>query len=911
MPEKELFIHSIQMVEVDGSWNIPTVIYYDPSGKTLIGNSASAEAPENAVINEDFKIDLGKFAPGTQNKRLHQTAKGQKKSALQLGDDFLYEIQKTIKTWIASRGIVECKNVVVAEPLSMHTAEVSPEWLKNYRDSVRRMLEGKAILSPTGVTVRFIPEPFAAFQYYRHGIRHPLVSQQMQMTAMVIDFGGGTCDVCLIQTTKDGDVSGGGLNKRPLAGKSLPIGGFSINRAIAEHLIRKTCTKLEAAIKTGLHEYKEWQEGHRTLETIHEKYRSFISHFHRLVHQVEVVKLALSRSVSDWNLSAEQRFSVSIPVALDPFDANSRQTPVSMSTSELREVFISRIYNPLLKPFFSDRFKAGKAVLEGAPLTVVLLSGGSANFGWLIQLLQRDFHEHLSSVPVVQIPDYQQVVAQGLAVDCAREFASGRSDFKGVTYNPLFLLLNPDDAGCEPRPFTPRSEALPDVRQRPGLLLPTASLVSSFVDQAMQWRVKLSRAPRQKLDYYFLQSTMDPSDVKNLQNVEETVVHTPADTQFDAALQVQLTIRDDGTATPKFVYRCSTANVPEIAKEGKKFFIDMTDASGSSGEAYVGLDFGTSNTAVSYIDRDWVQLIERRNRDASWREIGELVELLPSPLAIPLARFVGDHHQQSVVPPGISFLEAGLCLAAYLSYVELCSTDRRATTRFFAGFPHRSTSYLWKMLKSIQAELGKRAELTAPFKKLCVGDNEMVFERMTTLWAQARHELSTAEKEDVLGAVKVLANVSHEVFSRTPFGFFQHVMKEPFSSRYAGRFRITHGKPPHTRYLAYHGHHAFSDVEAFVVWPERSIALPLTPLVFWYSCQLHRDLENGHCFVFDKLKGDDVSAEATFKAANYNCSLMITSQSELSALRTQLLSLRVQDQKLETYQDVNLVNLEA
>src|SRR5205809_4425400 len=113
MADKELFIHSIQMVEVDGSWNIPTVVYYDTSGKPIIGNTAIAEAPESTVVNEDFKIDLGKFAPGARGKRLYQTADGQQKSALQLADDFLYELQKIIKGWLASRGLVECKNLVV------------------------------------------------------------------------------------------------------------------------------------------------------------------------------------------------------------------------------------------------------------------------------------------------------------------------------------------------------------------------------------------------------------------------------------------------------------------------------------------------------------------------------------------------------------------------------------------------------------------------------------------------------------------------------------------------------------------------------------------------------------------------------------------------------------------------------
>ncbi len=199
-----------------------------------------------------------------------------------------------------------------------------------------------------------------------------------------------------------------------------------------------------------------------------------------------------------------------------------------------------------------------------------MLSGGSANLGWLRRLLLRDFAQYLGDASFVFLPDYQEVVAKGLAVDCAREFATGTSDFKGITYNPLFLLLNADSSGCEPRAFTPRTQHLPEVRQRPGLLLPTASLMSSFIDEPMQWRVKLNRAPRRKLEYFFLEGTMDPTDVKNLQNVEETTVYTPVCRSFDSTLQVQLSVRSDGTAIPKFIYKAGEDSSGEVAKEGRK-----------------------------------------------------------------------------------------------------------------------------------------------------------------------------------------------------------------------------------------------------------------------------------------------------------------------------------------------------
>ncbi len=906
MPEREFFINAIQMVEVDGDRNIPTALLYRPDGSVAFGNEALAEAADVKLINEDFKIDLGRYAPTVQSKRRFKTAVGTEKSAAQIADDYLYEVQKIAKRWLNNHGINECKNLVVAEPLSMHTEEVSPDWLANYRNALRRLLEGKTIFSPTGVTVRFIPEPFAAFQYYRYGIRHPLVSQRTQMNIMVIDFGGGTCDMCIIETTREGDISGGGRNKRPLAGKSIPVGGFAINRALAEFLIRKLSpTAQDGQLKTAFREYREWIEGRHALEALDIRYRRFIERFHDLVHRVETTKIALSRSVSDWSLDSEPRFSVSVSVPTDPFSERTTTSAVSISVSDFREIFVNKIYQPYLKPFFTERLKVGMEVVENAPVSVILLSGGSANIGWLQGLMREDFGEMLHGAPFVQISDYQQVVAQGLAVDCAREFATGSSDFKGITYNPLFLLLNPDNVGCEPRQFQPKTTELPEVKSRPGLLLPTASLLASFVDRPMQWKVRLGKAPKHRLDYYFLQSSMDPNDVKNLQNVEETTLHTPPNCEFDSFLQTQLTIRPDGTAIPKFTYRSAGGSGREFAKEGRSFFVDMTDASGGGGEAYIGLDFGTSNTAVSYIDRTWVNLIETRAKESSWRELGELVDLLPSPLAIPLARYIGDVRDSSPVPPGFSFLEAALCLLAYVAYSDYCATPRRGITRFMKGFPHRSSSYSWHLLQSVLGQPNGERVTHQALSRLLERKNQQMLDDITRNWAETRHEVSLAENNAVLASVRLLANVAHAVFSRHRFGFFQGVQKERFASRYTGRFRIAHGKPPYSGFVPYGGTLAFSEAEAVLADIENGHVLPLAPLVFWYPCSSHREAENGHCYLLDLCREQGGATTARYKAAGFSCSLEVSSKhAEMVALLDLLQSMRTADPQSSKHENL-------
>jgi molecular chaperone DnaK (HSP70) len=134
---------------------------------------------------------------------------------------------------------------------------VSEGWLANYRTNVRRILQGKGFDN-----VDFLPEPFAVYQYYRYGEKHPLVAERRKHHALVIDFGGGTFDVCVITTTKEGDISQGGRMARPLSASSNSIGGFSVNRLIAEELIRKVLASrnVTAKVNKGLELYRRWRK---------------------------------------------------------------------------------------------------------------------------------------------------------------------------------------------------------------------------------------------------------------------------------------------------------------------------------------------------------------------------------------------------------------------------------------------------------------------------------------------------------------------------------------------------------------------------------------------------------------------------------------------------------------------------
>ncbi len=211
------------------------------------------------------------------------------------------------------------------------------------------------------------------------------------------------------------------------------------------------------------------------------------------------------------------------------------------------------------------------------------------------------------------------------------------------------------------------------------------------------------------------------------------------------------------------------------------------------------------------------------------------------------------------------------------------------------------------MLKTVQENLGQRAVISQPFQRLLEGKHSSILDGITRHWADTRHELTNIEKEEVSNAVQLLANVCHAVFSTYAFGFFQGMQSERFSGGFKGRFRIAHGKPPFTSFVSYSGPQSFSEAQSLVLNIARGEGLLLTPLVFWYPCRMHPDIENGHCFLFDKIKSERDNVNARFKAAEFPCPVELTgTEGEMRNLVSQLRAYKSQDPELELVSGVAL-----
>jgi hypothetical protein len=230
---KEFLINAVDLVPIKGSSVIPTAVLYK-GGRAQIGRSEIQEAQPGEVLR-DFKIELGEVDPGSASKRKkHLLGAGLSKTASEAASDFFFELLTEIQRRFGQSGVTGSANLLIAEPLSLQSQAVSEKWLANYRNALRRIISGKRITADSGfASIDFLPEPFAVFQYYRYGLRHPLVAQRSKFNALVIDFGGGTCDVCIIETTREGDISQSGRASRPLAAQSEAIGGFQGRRISA------------------------------------------------------------------------------------------------------------------------------------------------------------------------------------------------------------------------------------------------------------------------------------------------------------------------------------------------------------------------------------------------------------------------------------------------------------------------------------------------------------------------------------------------------------------------------------------------------------------------------------------------------------------------------------------------------
>lgn len=831
--KKELFINALQMIEVDERQNIPTVVLFDKTGN-YFGFQAIDLALDVTNLNENFKLNLGESAASRLEPPKFDTGDGKSRSAHEITKVFIEELLKNVIPWIESKGLKTAKRVLIAEPLAIdRTGNDSADWLANYRAKM------KAILQPFFIEIDFLPEPFAVFQYYRYGLKHPLLSSSTRHAALVVDFGGGTFDVSVVDTTATGDVSGGGRNSRPLAAASIPVGGSFVNQLIARSLMGKNFEKGidNTKVSKGWEAYKTGADSLGGYQTLRDDLRQFVRNAKAVLAQVEKAKIHICDTLADWDLEAkyEPGPGMQISVPKNPFISKTEFNNIRFDAIQLRDIFVRNVWHARLKLVMESAISRAKEELGGRPINIILLSGGSANIRWLTKLIENLIVDSFPSAEVLELQEsFQEVVSKGLAIECARRtFNQGVSDFQAVTYNRLCLVLGPDEQAPFAVRYRPMSENISIGSLGDGTLLESAFLIADAQERPLRWKFRLSSPPKHCLDYYFLKSSLDFNDIKSLHNIDYRV-NTPKHTAFDSRIILELTVAKDGTAYPKFIYRQGHQGTETVFVEGKPFFLDMTyGEKTTAGDAYIGIDFGTSNSSVSYIEQQAVKVYKERATDKGWRELNDLVSVLPYPASNLMVKFVGSATEKDIQNNFIKAFEAILFTIFTVAFVDYRSTTLAKKSSTFRQFTKKSAGPIWGALKSFLEKKGKKANFFTKLSCLVEDRNKLSIDLAIDAINDYKHGRASnyqANRE----ILAFLGNTLHSALDGWRFGQFESVTKKGFSSQYSGRFRAAHGAhPPFTEMYSYNGSESFSDMEAVLVSQELKLAIRLSPFMFW------------------------------------------------------------------------------
>ena len=219
-PTKTLWITTISPEVISGRKYVPTAILYgDPP---VVGTEA-INAPGTVIVNRGFKVDIGDISPGQSptSRKLSECEDGTARSAFEITKDYVDSLFDQVRHRLPSSDTETGKipsRLLVAEPLSFQVEGRHQDWLANYRSNLRRVLSAFD-------SVEFLPEPFAVYQYYRYGLNLPSLADREKRVALIVDFGGGTFDVSVIETTHDGDVSLSGRHAKPPSGEFHAVCG--------------------------------------------------------------------------------------------------------------------------------------------------------------------------------------------------------------------------------------------------------------------------------------------------------------------------------------------------------------------------------------------------------------------------------------------------------------------------------------------------------------------------------------------------------------------------------------------------------------------------------------------------------------------------------------------------------------
>ncbi len=430
---KTLPIKLTQILE-DGtiyqSEKLPSVIAWY-NGKLLVGEGASNlkyTLTKGKNIWFSFKMEIGEDLGAKYYNSEVSTMEGVKirnpKDCVRV---FFMYLNILIKKYCKENGFSDNILYAVSIPASFEA---------NQRKDLIEALESNGMnISKQSL----IDEPNAAFISYIHDSEDSekalLISPHYNSKVLVFDFGGGTCDISILEIGKS---SNGLYSKNVAISKFTKLGGDDIDRYITYKYIMP----------------RFFEANNVSEDDFRTKERQYIAM--QLYKVSERLKILLCKKISnqmykleipDYVKSSSDKETITIQVSVETKKGILSQSEFYLSIKELVKVMSvfmksSRIptsikgqeeYNNIFVPIESAIKKANVRKIE---IDYVLLIGGSAQNPFIQETLKNYFDDSEILVP----QDLQTHVSKGAAIHSILMNGMNRCIIQPITSEPIFVI---------------------------------------------------------------------------------------------------------------------------------------------------------------------------------------------------------------------------------------------------------------------------------------------------------------------------------------------------------------------------------------------------------------------------------------------------------------------------------------
>lgn len=553
---------------------IPTIVGYNLSTNTYtIGDEARLTGLNGKTTVFNFKPAFGGGDSAFSSKNPYWFHYPLDESARPSGKAYV----ETFTAKQAAHRFLKTlfENVEMPEKIIVGEPAIRDEtWKENFRRHMREVFSELNL-----VQLEFFPEPFAVFQYYRHVAKVFPVANQAEVV-LIIDIGGGTFNSCIIRTTEQGMLARGGATSVPLGLQAEMCGGSHIDKALLTKIIDKTK-------KNGL----IWKDN--PFARIEQKKTPALL-------RIEDAKIKLSEAMTRIKRRrlADDFSDITTSVLLPRGECHPDSDIEETLTGEDLKIVIQdmwrRHYGEIIVKTVNEakeRLLAMKSSLTR--IDKVLVAGGSSRLPFMKEEISTVLPTLVSKENIFIGSDIGEAVAYGIACECREQIKRDPTLSAGkiapCILNDLYLGFKKarNDSVSIPR-IRHKNTSLKD-----GQLLSTPFEIEGSV---LKFEVDLPFAVNNKLFYLF---TDKP--IRNAINVEHInlgndVISIPKLNKLSKKCELHLDIKSNGFIKPVFYFygKGSAADKNGQAVECPEFYFPNFQV--KEGNAYIGLDFGTSNS---------------------------------------------------------------------------------------------------------------------------------------------------------------------------------------------------------------------------------------------------------------------------------------------------------------------------